>query len=101
MIENIAQSDIQRTIDGDTHRPFFIVLTDVSHTVIEVRIVQAGHGDQQLVLQLNRIGKAHRRGASRPFILPLGVWCWRMVFGRKFNHGVMINPRCLLRNHWY
>ena len=52
LLEDFSQFDVQRLVDDNAHSAIFIMCADVGDGFLEIRILEAGHGDQELIGQV-------------------------------------------------
>ena len=53
-LEQRLQGQVDRTVDDDPERALIVVLADVSQCPRKVRIGHVGHGDQEVIRQIDR-----------------------------------------------
>ena len=51
LLENIIQAQLKGVVDNDAHGPLIAMLTNVSDAIGEDTFTEAGHGDQEMILE--------------------------------------------------
>ena len=50
LIEDIAEVEVHRAIDGDPQRALFVMLANISHAVVKVGVSHCRHRNQEVIV---------------------------------------------------
>jgi len=58
-VKHPAHGDVRRLVDGDAHGAILVVFADIDNGVGKIGILQARHGKQELVFEIDTVFFSH------------------------------------------